>query len=110
MSEVLSTTPVSELSDLEVIKEILHYRGPYGEAVPWRTPTERLFIDSRTVELHRELNARKIKLPSQQSIGRSNGNTLTTEELEIWQQLVAEWDGVSAAPKGDDARLSLQES
>jgi hypothetical protein len=109
MSEVLSTTPVSELSDLEVIKEILHYRGPYGEAVPWRTPTERLFIDSRTVELHRELNARKLKLPSQQSIGRKE-TVLATEELEIWHHLVAEWDGVSAAPKGDDARLALQEA
>jgi hypothetical protein len=110
MSEVLATTPVSELSDLEVIKEILHYRGPYGEAVPWRTPTERLFIESRSVELHRELKDRKITLPSQQSIGRSKGTALTPEELEIWHQLVAEWDGVSAAPRGEDVRLDLQET
>lgn len=110
MSEVLSTIPISDLSDLEVIKEILHYRGPYGEVVPWRTTTERLFIDFRLVELHRELNSRKLKLPSQQSISRSKGSALTTEELEIWHQLVAEWDGVSAAPKGEDARLALQES
>lgn len=109
MAVTLSSTPVSELSNLDVIKEILHLRGPYGEIPDWWTDSEREAVSDRSVSLRRELRVRKLGLPSQQSIGRSAGTSLTPEELEIWHQLVAEWDGVSPAPKGNDARLDLQE-
>jgi hypothetical protein len=109
MSETISTTPVAELTDLEVLKEILHFRGPYGENVPWRTPTVTSLINSRSLELRSEVRTRNLKIPAQQSIGRRAGTALTPEELEIWHELVAEWDGVSPAPKGEDTRLDLQE-
>lgn len=106
---VISSTPTSELSDLDLIKESLHLRGPYGEIPDWWTDSERERVSDRSVALRRELSTRKLGLPSQQSIGRSAGSSLTPEELEIWHELVAGWDGVSPAPKGDDARLDLQE-
>lgn len=109
MSEPISTTPVSELTDLEVLKEILHFRGPYGENVPWRSPTENSIINSRSLELRSEARTRNLKVPSQQSIGRRAGTALTPEEMEVWHEIVAEWDGVSPAPKGEDARLEVQE-
>ena len=109
MSEPISTTPAADLTDLDLIKEILHLRGPWGEIPPWWTDTERDTVSDRSVALRQELSVRELGLPRQQSIGRSAGTSLTPEELEVWHQLVAEWDGVSPAPKGSDVRLDLQE-
>ncbi len=105
----MTDVEIANLSDLDLIKEYLKLRGPYGEIPSWYTGSEKLAKEALSLSLHKEIKGRKLKIPSQQSIGRRAGTALTPEELEVWEELVAEWDGVSPAPKGDDARLSLQE-
>jgi hypothetical protein len=104
----ISTTPPSELSDHELIQEVLILRGPWGEVAEWLSGSERTARQDRSVLLQEELQSRSLRLPSQQSIGRA-ATSYSPEELEIWEQLVREWDGTTAAPKGEDARLALQE-
>jgi hypothetical protein len=109
MAETIPTTPVTDLSDHELAKETLRWRGPWGELPEFWSGSEAAAISDRSVLLHQELRRRGLKLPRHQSIGRrSPGSTLTVEEYDAWKSALDEWEAGSPAPLGEDVYITLE--
>jgi hypothetical protein len=96
----MTDTEIANLSDLDLLKQYLFARGPYGEKPSWLTNLE--WDSNGSLELGREISRRGLKTPRCQSIGRQATSEYTQDERDAWVQLVEDWDGSSPAPVGSD--------